>query len=841
MKRHIFSAIAVLMCLSIILPACNAKKEEDVPVFSQPDDDIFAQNPAGSDNTGEAALIAGGGENGSLFSDITRIGDELPVSRALVSKMLALTFKSKANIDGLPRFIEFTDVQEGKWYDRYINTAISEGLMSGGGTEFYPDAALTLEQAQILLDKLDPDNKIKMVVNDENRNKPISYELWVDLYCQLLQNLSGGKSIYEAFGIYSDDVVVMVTPETFSELKPYNMITDTGALSYAGYSFEQYIDKSVRILEKDGEVIAALGIRSETPNIRSALIVGMTDENITVFSGGAERTYAFKSDETLEGDICDIMISGKNALKVTAYAQKIGGTIVKVTSSSVELEEYGRFNTSEHFKIYSTVSSKALWKRSSNLTVGTDIAQYVIYNGEIVAAVITKTAKLDNIRVAVSKTGFKGYIHDSVSLTGTTDFVVTDGDSTTLYKAGDVYSVTTPMDNDGKMYQRVSVKPVSTDGKIQITSIKRNWPGDESPKYRGRIELILEPSGYSIVNELSLEEYLYAVVPSEIPTNFGLEALKVQAITARSYAYNQFYTNGYARYGANVDDSVSCQVYNNIPENAASIQAVDETKGQFLAYRGDIISANFFSTSAGVTANSGEVWAANGKSFPSSSPAYLSSVKQYTEGDYGDLSKEENAAAFFKDTTVKSYDDGFSWFRWNVTMTGKEVEAAINANLKTRYNASPNLITTLTDGIYRSVPVETIGTLRDMEVVQRGEAGNIIKLKIIGTEATVMVEAEYNIRMLITPVQHVSGGKAIEISRLNAASVSNYSLMPSAFFVFDKTFDDNGNISGVVFYGGGNGHGVGMSQNGVKGMIDAGYNCEQILKHYYKGTEIIRQ
>ena len=54
----------------------------------------------------------------------------------------------------------------------------------------------------------------------------------------------------------------------------------------------------------------------------------------------------------------------------------------------------------------------------------------------------------------------------------------------------------------------------------------------------------------------------------------------------------------------------------------------------------------------------------------------------------------------------------------------------------------------------------------------------------------------------------------------------------------DKTYDDHGNVMSITFYGGGNGHGVGMSQNGVKGMIDQGFGFAEILTHYYKGTEI---
>ena len=61
--------------------------------------------------------------------------------------------------------------------------------------------------------------------------------------------------------------------------------------------------------------------------------------------------------------------------------------------------------------------------------------------------------------------------------------------------------------------------------------------------------------GLLIVNELPLEEYLYAVIPSEMPTYYGLEPLKVQAVCARSYAYKHLVANNLSKYGAHVDDS----------------------------------------------------------------------------------------------------------------------------------------------------------------------------------------------------------------------------------------------------------------------------------------------
>ena len=80
------------------------------------------------------------------------------------------------------------------------------------------------------------------------------------------------------------------------------------------------------------------------------------------------------------------------------------------------------------------------------------------------------------------------------------------------------------------------------------------------PSYRGHIELLRTADGIAVVNELPLEEYLYSVVPSEMPASYPLEALKAQAICARTYAYGHMLRAGYPRYGAHVDDS-TCLLY----------------------------------------------------------------------------------------------------------------------------------------------------------------------------------------------------------------------------------------------------------------------------------------
>ena len=95
--------------------------------------------------------------------------------------------------------------------------------------------------------------------------------------------------------------------------------------------------------------------------------------------------------------------------------------------------------------------------------------------------------------------------------------------------------------------------------------------------YRGRLELVRREDGIVVINELPLEEYLYGVVPGEMPASYPLEALKSQAICARTYAYERLQRAGLPEYGAHVDDSTAFQVYQNLAEQGQTTQAVKET------------------------------------------------------------------------------------------------------------------------------------------------------------------------------------------------------------------------------------------------------------------------
>lgn len=142
-------------------------------------------------------------------------------------------------------------------------------------------------------------------------------------------------------------------------------------------------------------------------------------------------------------------------------------------------------------------------------------------------------------------------------------------------------------------------------------------------KYPGTIDVWKGEGGLFIVNEVSLEDYIKGVVAAEVGSKWDAEALKAQAVAARTYALYQKLSNGVNKIAYNVTSSVLHQVYKggDIPETIR--RAVDETKGEILTYEGSPIAAYYHSTSGGITEDAAEVF---GKSYP-----YLISVETSCE------------------------------------------------------------------------------------------------------------------------------------------------------------------------------------------------------------------
>ncbi|NLJ90736.1 MAG: SpoIID/LytB domain-containing protein, partial [Clostridiales bacterium] len=128
------------------------------------------------------------------------------------------------------------------------------------------------------------------------------------------------------------------------------------------------------------------------------------------------------------------------------------------------------------------------------------------------------------------------------------------------------------------------------------------------------------------------------------------------------------------------------------------------------------------------------------------------------------------------------------------------------------------------EDVYESHPLDSIGTVEDVQVLKREKSGIITELKLVGSSKTIKVVGEYNVRILLSP-----GDQKVIRQDDSEATVG---MLPSAFFVMDKV------DGGIAITGGGYGHGVGMSQNGAKAMADLGKEYDEILKHYYSGIDL---
>ncbi|MDR2167610.1 MAG: SpoIID/LytB domain-containing protein [Clostridiales bacterium] len=756
--------------------------------------------------------------------------DDAPILRASVARMVALTFSDSAAINQAPRIINFADSTPEDWFDKYINKAYTLGHLSGAGGYFYPNEPLTLEHAQLLLERLNPNNTIRIQLSDENRHMAVSYALWVNLYMQMLEDLQARGY---AAALQTVDAVVLITPGFNGNLPAGNIVTNRGAFNAAGLDFEGFLDVELNLLVRGNSALAIVGVLNYTPTLQNVFIVERNSESISIFSGGAGRTYAIDaaiSANLPQGRIGDITIDGGRVTAVRLFSQSQSGVVLEVGADFIEIEGLGRISTHGNFSIFSLIGGQVALGRPGQITIGYDVADFVMREGEIAAAIVLRRPTPEHIRVLLMTTGFAGRIHDHVELRSAGGLRVYAPEGVIELAPGEVFRVDA-LNSHLLGGERVRIEPAGG-YKIEILSIRRNWPGGANPQYRGIIEISGRAGGFVVVNQLLLEEYLFAVIPSEMPTAFGLEAAKVQAVTARSYAYNQFFANRLHAYGANVCDSVMTQVYNNIPETDIAIAAVNYTRGLVLTYNNRVVSANYFSTSSGHTADRGDVWlnSATGR-LDGETPPYLAGRPQLTGADFGDLSQEQNAREFFMDTTIVAYDSESPWFRWNFQLTAEQLGRIINGNLPRLAQVRPHNFRPLDTPQFPPGFAMNIGDFRGMEVGARGRGGNVNELIIHGSAASLRVITEFSIRELLTP-QLPEG---IPLNRHNAAPVNNHFILPSTFM----TFEENDGI--WRFYGGGFGHGVGMSQHGAYGKIRRGYDFRQILAHFYPGTVLTTQ
>lgn len=439
-------------------------------------------------------------------------------------------------------------------------------------------------------------------------------------------------------------------------------------------------------------------------------------------------------------------------------------------------------------------------------------------------AVETELEAPDVIRVLLKNSDYGSIYHQEVTISSDTILKITQGETVrevatgeaVTWKSGGMEQETAEASQE-KLVQETSLeKTVLEGGGLQVASLER---GQGTPVYTGKLELYPTEQGYVLVNEVDFETYVKGVIPGEMPASYEIEALKAQAVCARTYAFMKYRgVASYPEYEAHLDDSVQYQVYNNQQGNEQTNQAVEETKGEVLLYQGNIAATYYFSTSWGYTTGM-DAWLKE-------PVPYLSSL---AVGEAGELTAFEEA---FRNPSGRFYEEEEPWYRWNITMDLEENRAELIRNLQEEQKENPEgiLIWKEEENTYTAeVPAE-FEQIRNIEVTKRGSGGVACTLELTTDQQKIQINGQHTIRKILA-------FKSNQIVRQDGSVVKNFGLLPSGFFLLELEKEGE-KIKQLRLSGGGFGHGAGMSQNGANRLAKLGKGYQEILAFFYQGAEI---
>lgn len=388
---------------------------------------------------------------------------------------------------------------------------------------------------------------------------------------------------------------------------------------------------------------------------------------------------------------------------------------------------------------------------------------------------------------------------------------------------------------NGKLYKELYFEPAYKTSSFDLREVTigkgYHWERKENQRFNGALDILVTDSGLLAINEINMEDYLISVISSEMSATCSKEMLKTHAVISRSWLLAQIgksrrlahslhqYTTCYQdderviRWYDREDHSMfdvcaddHCQRYQGITKASTPLveEAVRETRGEIMVQENQICDTRFSKCCGGVSEAFEHCW----EPVPHS---YLTAIRDSTTDTViPDLTIEQEAAKWIRhcpesccNTSDKEilgqvlihYDqETTDFYRWKVEYTQAELSALLNQKMGGLSNA---------------------GLIRDLIPIKRGTSGRIEELKIVGTNNSIVV------------------GKELEIRRV----LSKTHLFSSAFVV--DRFDIRNNIpQRFVLTGAGWGHGVGLCQIGAAVMSTQGYSYKGILSHYYKGAGI---
>ena len=417
------------------------------------------------------------------------------------------------------------------------------------------------------------------------------------------------------------------------------------------------------------------------------------------------------------------------------------------------------------------------------------------------------------VRVGIGTSNFGTYQYNDITIYGTGDTQIYDNRMLIANVTANS-PVRIKFENGMfNVYTPNNPTPEQVSGPVQVTSnygllgVKGLNRAGKPALYHGAFELVKSNAKtFNLVNMIEVEDYLKGVVPNEMPVHFGLEALKAQSVAARNYVLSPR-TKSSPNY--DVVDSVASQVYFGAnTEKQLANQAVEETEGVVAIYDWNLILAQYSSTAGGYTESYSHAFSDPlTKEFPSKEKPYLKAVPDIIS--QSPLNTEEAASAYYK-STPDAYDIRSPYFRWTKEWNAKELHDVLQNTLIAQ-SATGFVHPAFKKG-------DKLDDLVELKVLRRGDSGKIVEMEVITRTQKYKIFKELVVRRLLT-----KDGKAL----------------PSANVVFDNIHDDNGNLVSIKAYGGGFGHGVGMSQYGAGFMgSELKRPYEKILQHYYTGITL---
>ncbi|MBD2870428.1 SpoIID/LytB domain-containing protein [Paenibacillus arenilitoris] len=605
----------------------------------------------------------------------------------------------------------------------------------------------------------------------------------------------------------------------------------------------------------------------ESPNFASALAVF---KRVQALKGAAFLTSLSKNGsavyQVIEGtyQTAAEATAALNKWAADGELAKLSGGIKPVLHGPLHLETGALASKSDAITAAAGFGAEGLDAyvavRSNN-----GAASYSVMVGAAATA-----AELQIVQAAAAKTSGGGSLKEADSASS---YLLLWNDHTASGKAESSFELYAFGGGDAK----VSVSPAGE------APIKLNERSGRS--YRGEFELSVLNGRMAVVNELPFEQYLYSVVGVEMYPTWPAEALKAQAVAARSYALNKGFGFQIAHV---VDTTLSQGYYGTSSETASTIAAVDATAGEVALYNGKVIEALFAANAGGMTADAKEIW---GNSVP-----YLQPVKSADDSSEAGLHSwyrvvlPSGAIGYIRDDlldeTGRKTEAGSAIMQVNTNGTkvrkhpviqdtipligqadsGTEVivlEKTVESNSMS-WVRGPFTSQEMLTAINARVNPDLSGTVRTLEVSARGASGRAIEVQANGQKLNVgspdslrgtlgvqgslpstLFEIEETAKIAVLsagnasrtrnggddPVYAISAGGSV-----SAAGDANLFVMDGEGSIRAATKDPS-----FRFVGTGNGHGVGMSQYGALSLARQGYDYQYILKYYYKDVTIAKE